>query len=187
MSRIVPSKGQDFEVLEATFGGKNKVTATIDNNKDGIYNYGKSWGDNIKVFDFEKGKATAYRLVKPGEVGMYGGTPAGKVDITSTKLGYSLKKTYCGTDGNPKNLTRKQLQEITPGAYLYDADKDGKFSRGDSLMLPSIEDKSRHIIHWIDYKEPIETILKMTGTKDKSEIKSDKGLIANEIVWKKVK
>ena len=24
--------------------------------KDGDYNYGKNWGDNIKVFDFEKGK-----------------------------------------------------------------------------------------------------------------------------------
>ena len=42
ISGIVPIKGQDFEVLEAAFGGKNKVTATIDNNKDGIYNYGKA-------------------------------------------------------------------------------------------------------------------------------------------------
>ena len=176
MSGIVPIKGQDFEVLEAAFGGKNKVTATIDNNKDGVYNYGKTEGDTIKVFDFQNGTATGHHLVKWGELGYTGCTKAGNVDTTTVPLGRCLKKTF-------KGLNRKEIESICKDAKFIDKNKDGKFNDGDSIILYSNQEKYEHVIHLVKSGELPETTAILTGTDDLSKVKSDNGIMTGEVVW----
>ena len=169
---IAPKRGEKFEEI-AKRADRKTVVARVDGNGDGKFNNGETAGDTIKVFDFEKGRATGDHLVKRGETGV--STPAGKVEHSEVALGRSLKKTFDG-------LTDEEIGETVPGAILVHPKGGKKFEPGATIMFRS-QDGTRHNIHYVKNGELPATTAKMTGAKSINEVKSDKGIMADEVVW----
>lgn len=169
---IMPQKGEKFDEIEKRID-TNQILARIDHNGDGKFNNGKEKGDTVKIFDFNSGRATGAHLVKKGELGM--STPAGQVEHTEVPLGRSLKKTFAGK-------TEEQIQKVVPGAILANPRYENIFDQGSTLMLKS-KDGTRYNIHYIKDGEYPAKIAKRTGAKSVDDIKSDKGIMVNEMVW----
>lgn len=173
---IIPKRGQSIEDLRTKYNQAGQDIAVIDANNDGKFNYGKEYGDTIKIFDWDNKTATGHHLVKKGEVDV--GANAGAIDTTTAPLGRSLKKTFQG-------LSQKEIQAKYPNSILVNPKGEDKFTPGSTIILTGADGK-RHNVHYVaDGEVPAQT-LKMTGAKDMSEVKSDKGVLSGEMVWKDV-
>jgi len=173
ISISAPKKNEDISAYRTQVEASGKTVAAIDFNGDGKFNYGKQYGDTIKIFDWDAKTATGHHLVKSGEISV--GANAGEVDTTTVPLGKSLLKTF-------KGLSQKEISAKCPGAILVNPDNKDKFEEGSTIMIKS-SDGSRHNIHYVKNGELPATTLKMTGATSDTDVKSDKGIMAGSVVW----